>query len=284
MNVNDFFFSYKTSIKSQLLKKKYFKAIRRIFNFPYKFLIFKIKILLKIDKINLDKLKKLDINDLDKLFIYFNTDKGSKVKIAGKIIKGHNYSHHYEKYFSKFRNLEELKILEIGSLIGGGTASFLNYFKSAEIVCLDINPFNMKYHSKKFRPLYIDTQSRVIISDLANYIKYDFDIIIDDGSHNKRDQILMLNYFLPKLKNSGLYVIEDTTQYLKIPSLNQDNLDYGVNEFLESIKKNGDHQTKFLNNIEKKKIKSEIKNLFFEEGNFYHKNQSLPEIIFIEKI
>ena len=79
-------------------------------------------------------------------------------------------------------------------------------------------------------------------------------------------------------------MIEDTTQYLQIPSLNQDNLDYGVNEFLESIKKSGDHQTKFLNNTEKKKIQSEIKNLFFEEGNFYHKNQSLPEIIFIEKI
>ncbi len=141
----------------------------------------------------------------------------------------------------------------------------------------------MKYYSKKFRSLYIDTQSKVIIKDVANYLKYDFDIIIDDGSHNKKDQILTLNYFLPKLKNGGIYVIEDTTQYLQIPSLNEDNLKYGVNDFLVSIKKNGFHETQFLDDEEKKKIQSEIKNLYLEEGNFFHKNQSLPEIIFIEK-
>ena len=246
-------------------------------------MLFKINTFFKADKIDLDKLEKLNISDLDQLFLYFNTDKGSKVKIVDKIQKGHNYSQHYEKYFSKFRNIEELKILEIGSLFGGGAASFLNYFTSAKIVCLDINPFNMRYYSKKFRSVYIDTQSKVIIEDVANYLKYDFDIIIDDGSHNKKDQILTLNYFLPKLKKGGIYVIEDTTQYLQIPSLNEDNLEYGVNDFLMSIKKNGFHETQFLDDEEKKKIQSEIKNLYLEEGNFFYKNQSLPEIIFIEK-
>ena len=283
MNINDFFFSYKTTIKSQLLKKKYLKLLSKILSFPYKYLLFKIKIFLKIDKIDLDKLEKLNISDLDQLFLYFNTDKGSKVKIVDKIQKGHNYSQHYEKYFSKFRNIEGLKILEIGTLFGGGAASFLNYFTSAKIVCLDINPFNMRYCSTKLQPIYIDTQSKVIINDVANYLKHNFDIIIDDGSHNKKDQILTLNYFLPKLKKGGIYVIEDTTQYLQIPSLNQDNLEYGINDFLVSIKKDGIHQTQFLNDLEKKKIQSEIKNLFLEEGNFFHKNQSLPEIIFIEK-
>jgi len=283
MNINDFFFSYKTTIKSQLLKKKYLKLLSKILSFPYKYLLFKIKIFFKIDKIDLDKLEKLNISDLDQLFLYFNTDKGSKVKIVDKIQKGHNYSQHYEKYFSKFRNIEGLKILEIGSLFGGGAASFLNYFTSAKIVCLDINPFNIRYCSTKLRPIYIDTQSKVIINDVANYLKHDFDIIIDDGSHNKKDQILTLNYFLPKLKKGGIYVIEDTTQYLQIPSLNQDSLEYGINDFLVSIKKDGNHQTQFLDDLEKKKIQSEIKNLFLEEGNFFHKNQSLPEIIFIEK-
>ena len=283
MNINDFFFSYKTTIKSQLLKKKYLKLLSKILSFPYKYLLFKIKIFFKIDKIDLDKLEKLNISDLDQLFLYFNTDKGSKVKIVDKIQKGHNYSQHYEKYFSKFRNIEGLKILEIGSLFGGGAASFLNYFTSAKIVCLDINPFNIRYCSIKLRPIYIDTQSKIIIKDVANYLKHDFDIIIDDGSHNKKDQILTLNYFLPKLKKGGIYVIEDTTQYLQIPSLNQDSLEYGINDFLVSIKKDGNHQTQFLDDLEKKKIQSEIKNLFLEEGNFFHKNQSLPEIIFIEK-
>ena len=49
-----------------------------------------------------------------------------------------------------------------------------------------------------------------------------------------------------------MYVIEDTTQYLQIPSLNHDKLDYGVNEFLDSIKKNGDHKSQYLTSVEKK--------------------------------
>ena len=81
--------------------------------------------------------------------MYFNTDKGSVVKIIDKIQKGHNYSSHYEKYLSKFKNKDVIKILEIGTLLGAGTASFIKYFEKAKIVSLDINPFNMKYYSKK---------------------------------------------------------------------------------------------------------------------------------------
>ena len=283
MNLNDFFFSYRILIKSQIEKKNFIKALSKLFSFPYKFLLFKIKIFLNINKINVDKIVGLDSNDLNKLFVYFNTDKGSEVKIVNKIQKGHNYSSHYEKYLSKFKNNDVIKILEIGSLLGSGTASFIKYFQNSKIVSLDINPFNMRYYSKKIRSIFIDTQSKNIINDLANYIKDDFDIIIDDGSHNKRDQILTLNYFLPKLKKKGIYVIEDTTQYLQIPSLNHDKMDYGVNEFLESVKKNGDHKSQYLTSVEKKNIQSDIKNIFFEKGNFFYKNQSLPEIIFIEK-
>ena len=283
MNLNDFFFSYRILIKSQIEKKNFIKALSKLFSFPYKFLLFKIKIFLNINKINVDKIVGLDSNDLNKLFVYFNTDKGSEVKIVNKIQKGHNYSVHYEKYLSKFKNNDAIKILEIGSLLGSGTASFIKYFQNSKIVSLDINPFNMRYYSKKIRSIFIDTQSKNIINELANYIKDDFDIIIDDGSHNKRDQILTLNYFLPKLKKKGIYVIEDTTQYLQIPSLNHDKMDYGVNEFLESVKKNGEHKSQYLTSVEKKNIQSDIKNIFFEKGNFFYKNQSLPEIIFIEK-
>ena len=283
MNLNDFFFSYRTLIKSQIEKKNFIKALSKLFSFPYKFLLFKIKIFLNINKINVDKIIGLDSNDLNKLFVYFNTDKGSEVKIVNKIQKGHNYSVHYEKYLSKFKNNDVIKILEIGSLLGSGTASFIKYFQNSKIVSLDINPFNMRYYSKKIRSIFIDTQSKNIINELANYIKDDFDIIIDDGSHNKRDQILTLNCFLPKLKKKGIYVIEDTTQYLQIPSLNHDKMDYGVNEFLESVKKNGEHKSQYLTSVEKKNIQSDIKNIFFEKGNFFYKNQSLPEIIFIEK-
>ena len=34
----------------------------------------------------------------------------------------------YEKYFKKFKSVEKLKILEVGSLRGAATASFYYYF------------------------------------------------------------------------------------------------------------------------------------------------------------
>ncbi len=284
MNFKDFFFSYKLILSSIYKKKFFFKAFRKIFNYPYKYLLYKIKIFFLIDKINLDNnfIKTKDLN-LDDLFIHFNTDKGSKVNWAGKIVKGHNYSDLYEKYFSRFKNKKDLKILEIGSAFGSSAASFLNYFDSATVCCLDKNPFQIKYFSKKIRKIYVDTQSEKVLNDVSKYIKYNFDIIIDDASHNKRDQIITLNKFLPKLKINGIYVVEDTCEYLRVPELNDDNLNYGINEFLKEINETGDHSSFYLDSSEKKYIQSCIKNINFEKGNFIYNNESLPEIIFIEK-
>ena len=283
MRLKDFLFSYKMIVKSHLIRRKSLQAFRKSLNFPYKFLLNKIRVYFKINKINLDDYNEFKNQNLDNLFIHFNSDKGSKVKINEKMQEGHYYSKHYEKYFSKFKNKQNIRILEIESLFVASAASFLNYFDIAQIYCLDISPFNMNFYSKKIRSIYIDTQSNEIVKDVGNFINDDFDIIIDDGSHNKRDQIFTLNTFFFKLKKNGMYVIEDTYQYLTIPALNDDKLNYGINEFLDSIQKTGDHFTSYLNQVEKKKIQMEIKNIFPEKGNFYYKNQSLNEIIFIEK-
>ena len=37
----------------------------------------------------------------------------------------------------------------------------------------------------------------------------EFDIIIDDGSHNLSDILITLKFFFKYLKNKGLYIIED---------------------------------------------------------------------------
>ena len=51
-----------------------------------------------------------------------------------------------------------------------------------------------------------------------------FDIIIDDGSHNIRDQIISFNILFRKLIKHGMYVIEDASQYKAMKNLNLDNL------------------------------------------------------------
>ena len=285
MKLRDFFFSYLTIINSCLCEKKYFKAVRKFFGYPYKYFLELIRNFLLINKVNLENKKFNNLNNrsLDDLFIFFNSDKGSKVNWAGITIKGHNFSHLYEKYFLNFKSKNDIKILEIGSLIGSSAASFIKYFYDAKIYCLDINPFQIKYKSKHLNKLYINTRYKSVLKKVSDYFDFQFDIIIDDGSHNKKDQIITLNYFLPKLNQGGLYIIEDTCEYLRKPELNEDKLDYGVNEFVKSVFDTGYHYSKFLDNDEKLEIKKFINKVSLEKGNFIYNNQSLPEIIFIEK-
>ena len=286
MNLKDFFFSYNQVIKADIKKKKYFKAFRKIFNYPYKFILNKLRETFLLKKLNLSKKKDdkiLKNMDFDELFKNFNSDKASKFMINNQVIDGHNYSPFYEKYFQKFKNKENLNILEIGSLRGAATASFYYYFNKPLITCVDINPFQIQIFSKNIRSIYIDTQSNEVLNNLCNYLNQEFDIIIDDGSHNVRDQIISLNVFFKKIKKNGIYVIEDSSQYLSAPHLNPDNLSYGSKEIILSIKNNQFEKVKYLSNNEVDILNKSIKNVFLEKGNYIQNKINISEIIFIEK-
>ena len=239
-----------------------------------------------LKKINLSKKKDdkiLKNMDFDELFKNFNSDKASKFMINNQVIDGHNYSPFYEKYFQKFKNKENLNILEIGSLRGAATASFYYYFNKPLITCVDINPFQIQIFSENIRSIYIDTQSNEVLNNLSNYLNQEFDIIIDDGSHNIRDQIISLNVFFKKIKKNGIYVIEDSSQYLSAPHLIPDNLSYGSKEIILSIKNNQFEKIKYLSNNEIDILNKSIKNVFFEKGNYIENKINISEIIFIEK-
>jgi hypothetical protein len=283
MKKRDFLFSFSQTINFEIEKKAYSKVLRKCFYFPYKFLLNKIRIFLSIKKIDIDK---IDINkkeNLDKLFIRFNSDKASQLELGGKVIKGHNYSPFYEKYFQKFKNKKNLKILEIGTLRGAAAASFYHYFCEPKVYCLDLNPFQTYFYSKNIRTIYCNTRSKNTINSVAKYLDHKFDIIIDDGSHNVKDQILTLNTFLPKLITGGIYVIEDISQYLVFPHLNSDGLKNVTKLFLESINSDNVKIPECLTNDEYKNIKDNIKNLFFERGEYFYQNTNISDIVFIEK-
>ena len=286
MNLKDFFFSYNQSIKTDLIRKNNLKAFRKIFNYPYKFILDKIRELFSINKTNLNKIRDDEVfkkMSFDELFMNYNSDKASKFILNGKRTDGHNYSPFYEKYFQKYKNKENLKILEIGSLRGAATASFFCYFKNPQIICADINPFQIQVFSKNIRSIYTNTQSVTILKNLSNYLNQEFDIIIDDGSHNIRDQIITFNELFKILKKDGIYVIEDSSQYLSALHLNPDNLKYGSKEILFSLKENNSNKTKYLSNEDQLIISNTIGNIFLEKGNFVENKINISEIIFIEK-
>jgi len=286
MLFNDFIFSYTQSLKNDLYKKKKIKFIKKFFYYPYKFLLDKCREILLIKKKNLDKnidLENLKNLSLDNLFIKFNADKASKFVMNNKEFSGHNYSPLYERFLSRFKNKKELKILEIGSLRGSATASFYYYFNKPQIFCADINPFQIQVFSKNIRNFFVDTQSEEYLKNLGKYVKEEFDIIIDDGSHNIKDQIISIGILFEKLKKNGLYIIEDASQYLASQNLNNDKLSYGAKEILLSVVNKDFTKQNYLDPKMSNFLNKEIKKISIENGNHHMNGINISEILFIEK-
>lgn len=112
----------------------------------------------------------------------------------------HGYIEFYEEYLPK----NPKKILEIGVKEGRSIRMWQKYFPEAEIHGLDLfREFEVPgdIHGVKW---HVGNQCDWEL--LEQLRKEDFDLIVDDGSHNSRDQ--MMTFF--GLFNGKHYFIEDT--------------------------------------------------------------------------
>lgn len=136
------------------------------------------------------------------LEIYKNLDKRS--------IKWDNYFEIYERYFRKFVG-QDPQVLEIGIAEGGSLELWSKYFRNGQIWGVDIDQKCLEYK-------YEQSNIRLIFGDQSNPDFWDwfmkdspkFDVIVDDGSHINEHQVLSLLKLFPRLKEGGIYMIEDT--------------------------------------------------------------------------
>ena len=168
-------------------------------------LIFKFK-----KKISIDY-DKVTSKSLDYLFHEYGSDKANIFKPIQK--PGHGYSKYYEKKLEIYKN-KNLNILEIGSYAGASAAAFTKYLPKSKVYCFDVNISNFKYKSKNINVYGIDINNKKKILKTLNKIFLErnfsqFDLIIDDGSHNLSDILISLKFFFKYVKNKGLYIIED---------------------------------------------------------------------------
>ena len=135
---------------------------------------------------------------LDEIAIAFGTDKSTKV---------HGFTKHYESYFESMRN-QPIKILEIGVQSGASLRMWKQYFCNAQVCGIDYYDLEVMEEDriKIFRG---EQKDKKVLEDVL--LHGPFDIIIDDGSHQNPDIMASFEYLFPRMKPSGIYVIEDTT-------------------------------------------------------------------------
>jgi len=119
----------------------------------------------------------------------------------------------YEEYFYRLKD-KKINLLEIGFRHGASLYLWSKYFKKGAILGLDNysdknlikNPALQKWLQRKnIKTIICDAYSKKV----AQGINLKFNIIIDDGPHTLRSQIISIFRYFPKLKKNGYFIIED---------------------------------------------------------------------------
>jgi len=107
------------------------------------------------------------------------------------------------------------KLLDIGGHVGGSFIMWENYFPNAIITGVDIH---------ELKPACLNNHERIIFVSCDAYSPEGisktnsiYDIIIDDGSHDKHHQVYFCKNYLEMLTKDGIAIIEDiqNPEYLK---------------------------------------------------------------------
>jgi hypothetical protein len=153
------------------------------------------------------RFKNHTMNDLEKYFRQ-NDDR--------LISKWIHYFDVYDRHFARFRD-KEIIILEIGVSHGGSLQMWKKYFGSnAKIYGIDNNP-QCKALEEENITIFIGSQSdRNFLKEIKRSIP-PVDILIDDGGHNMRQQIISYEELFGHVKDNGVYLCEDihTSYWLK---------------------------------------------------------------------
>ena len=135
---------------------------------------------------------------LNELAVTYNTDKGPN---------DHMYTSKYSIYLEDYRDIE-FNLLEIGVYNGASVKMWKEYFPKATIVAIDINPECKQYEEDRIHIHIGDQTDTVFLNDVFNKYKH-FEVILDDGGHSWKQQIVSFETLFPLLTQGGMYLFED---------------------------------------------------------------------------
>ena len=128
---------------------------------------------------------------------------------AGPVLdKWVHYFPIYERHLERYRG-RPVKVLEIGVYRGGGLDLWSRYLgPSARLVGLDIDEAAVRAVGDRFPVVLGDQEDPEMLRRLES--EYGpFDVIIDDGGHAMRQQIVSIETLFPLLSDGGTYLVED---------------------------------------------------------------------------
>lgn len=140
----------------------------------------------------------------------------------------HHFGPIYDYYFRDIRNQVQ-NFLEIGVEHGDSIKMWRNYFPNATIWGIDIKDIRKVKDLDRVNFLLGD-QGNVTFLESIDCM---FDFIVDDGSHESKDQMTSFSVLFKKLRPGGIYFIEDTfTSFSrKQGMLTIDFMKYQINKF-----------------------------------------------------
>jgi hypothetical protein len=124
----------------------------------------------------------------------YNTDKGTV----------HDYLEVYDLLFYLKKN-DPLTLLEIGVQRGDSLRLWADYFINANILGIDIHDHKNIFENPRITEIIKDIKE----TNINELPYFNFDIIIDDGSHRVEDQLIFIEKFYPILNKNGILIIED---------------------------------------------------------------------------
>lgn len=146
--------------------------------------------------------------DYDDYLNEFGSDKGTNPVGAPNSANGYGYL--YSLVFEEYRQ-NATHVCEIGIHEGSSLRASSAFFKSAEIHGLDIADMS-QHETDRIRTHVVDQSSEIELLEFKERMKKDeieFDIIIDDGSHDVSHQQLTFGILFELVKPGGIYVLED---------------------------------------------------------------------------
>lgn len=143
----------------------------------------------------------------------YDTDKSSQRKNVTNNRHCHPYTLFYHSLFKDKRG-EELVIAELGILHGASLLMWKDYFLKASIYGFEyntefINSFKKKYNNDRIELVQLNVHDQLNIVEAFHSTGMQYDLIIDDTTHQFEDQLRVIENVHSYLKPGGMLIIED---------------------------------------------------------------------------